>query len=550
MRTDSIGLQRDYLVGSWTRDGWLWIAQQVKTFDEHDPGNSVKAFPSDKAYLEAAFRIWQRYAFLIEEKSRQMMETWRVVASHAHLAQFFPFSRVLYSSKDEDDAYKLLERHFFIWENQSPWVKERFPAKMLGNQIQYYHRVGGKLRKTSVVEALSQGVDETRSMVGSAVVLDEAAFCNHFAGFIQAAIPMTVTGKLSDDPSKPKGGRMTILSSANPGPFELAIDETKKRSIRREQLMPGLEVWHPDNASDFAAIRLHHSADPSPEIVAKVEEAKRKYISIGALPSFQKEYEIEYDALSGERVWPHLSKDLHGLDPSFQIPDDWVRFRVIDPGFRNPCAINWFAMSPAGWRGCKDVEGRDLSVMICYRERHLVGYTIDQIYLELVSASQGEEYSVTLIDPSSDIHRGNEKAGMSTFEQLIALGVRGLIKANNVVDAGIGEVRRRLAVHGSSPGLLFFTNLDHTWQESTHYRYRNQTAAMALNHNADESPVKKNDHHPDNIRYACQFRQLPKVEPKAAAPMRSFGWHLGQHLKKRQMSSLLGNAAFAGRIIP
>lgn len=548
MRSDSTDLQRQYLATAFARDGWFWIKKQAKTFDEHDPGSEAKPFPSERLYLEKSYQIWQKYAFTIEEKSRQMLETWRVIVAHVHLAQFNTFSRVLLSSKDEDDALKLLDRAWFVYDNQSQWLKEMYPAKLVENKIQFYHRINGQFRKSSVIEALAQGADETRSMVGSAVVLDEAAFCPHFEGFLQAAIPMTVTGKVYADPSKAKGGRLTILSSANPGAFELAIRETKRRAVRHEIVIPGLEVWHPENLNDFAAIRLHYSADPTPEIVQKVEEAKRKYIALGALPAFRKEYEIDYDALSGERIWPTLNRDLHELPSDWVVPDDWTRFRVIDPGYDHPCAINWFAVSEAGWRGCVDKWGRPLSVIVCYRELHLVGHRIDEIYDLMTQMSEDEYYNVTLIDPSSDIHKGNEAAGFSIYEKLVHLGVRGLVKANNAVDSGLDEVRMRLAVHGQSPALLIKRNCEHTWRQSLMYHYKKRGL---MQENAGESkPWKVDDDHPDVIRYACQWRPLPKKPKKTKNPMRSFGWHVEQNAERTRLAQLLGNGNFSGRIIP
>lgn len=546
MKTDELPILLDYLDGAYARDGWLWIKKQARTFDEHDPGAEAKPFPADRAYLEAAYRIWQRYAFTIEEKSRQMLETWRVVVSHVHLAQFNSFTRVLFSSKDEDDSLKLLDRAWFVYDNQDEWLKERYPAKLSANTIQFYHKINGKMRKSSVIEALAQGEDETRSMVGSAVVLDEAAFCKHFEGFLQAAIPMTVTGRANSDPNKSKGGRLTLLSTANPGPFHTAIKETKSRAARHEVVMPGLEVWHPEDPSDFAAIRLHYSADPTPEIQAKVAEAKRKYISIGALPAFKKEYEIEYDALSGERIWSTLTRELHELPAEWTPHDEWNKFRVIDPGFDHICAVNWFAVSPLGWRGCVDKLGRPLSVLVAYRELSVTRWRIDEVYERIVEMSEDERYTVTLIDPSSDVHKGNEDAGLSIYQKLVKLGLSGLVKANNAVSAGLDEVRQRLAVHGQSPALLITSACPETWRQSLVYHYKKRGLLHEVL--SDASPFKEDDDHPDNLRYACQWNPLPKKPKKQKNPMKSFGWHVEQNSRLRQLGSLLGNANFAGRI--
>lgn len=556
MRTDTADLQRSYLDAAYRRDGWLWITQQAKTFDEHDPGAGAKPFPVEKQYLEEGYRIWQKYAFTIEEKSRQMLETWRVICSHVHLAQFNTFTRVLLASKDEDDTLKLLDRAEFVYDNQAPWLKELYPAKRTGNVLQFYHKINGKMRKSSVIEALAKGGDETRSMVGSAVVLDEAAFVEYFEAFLTACIPMTVTGKIEEDPSKPKSGRITILSTANPGPFQAAVEETKKRAKRREVVLSGMDlegrdcdgltVWHPQYLNDFACIRLHYSADPA--IAAKVREARRKYEALGALPAYRKEYDIDYDALSGELIWPSLSKQLHQIPADFVIPADWARFRVIDPGWDNACAVLWIAVSPEGWRGCADETGRRLSVLVVYREFYDRHKRVDEVYREIIRLSGSEHYTVTLIDPSSDIHKGNEHAGMSIYEKFVDLGIRPLVKANNAVEAGLDEVRLRLAVHSKSPALLIKSDCVKTWEECTKYHYKQKALTAASP--TEPTPFKKNDHTCDALRYGCQYRQMPKKAEKPKNPMKSFGWHVERMAEERRWGSLLGNGNFAtGRIL-
>lgn len=564
MRTDIVDLQHSYLDATYKRDGWLWITQQARTFDEHDPGyvhpdgRGGKPFPVDKKYLEEGFRIWQKYAFTIEEKSRQMLKTWLVIVSHVHLAQYNTHARVLLASKDEDDTLKLLDRAEFVYDNQASWIKELYPAKRIGNTLQFYHKIGGKLRKSSVIEALAKGGDETRSMVGSAVILDEAAFVEYFEAFMTACIPMTVTGKVEDDPTKVKGGRITILSTANPGPFQLAVEETKNRADRKEVVLRGVDldgkpcealtVYHPKYLNDFVCIRLHYSADPS--ITQKVSEARRKYLSLGSKPAFLKEYEIEYDALSGERIWASLSRDLHELPAEFVVPPEWTRFRVVDPGWDNACAVQWFGVSPEGWRGCIDASGRPISVLVVYRELYRRGRRVDEICDEIKRLSGDEYYTVTLIDPSSDIHKGNEDAGLSIYEKFVHLGIRPLVKANNAVEAGLDEVRLRLAISGQSPALLIKADCVNTWRECLKYHYR--AKALTAEAAGEPRPFKRDDHTCDTLRYGCQYRQMPKKAQKPKNPMKSFGWHVEKMAEQRRWSNLLGNQHFAatGRIVP
>jgi hypothetical protein len=516
--------------------GWEWFKDQAKTFDEHDATNPVKPFPTGKKYLEITHHIWQETPWLLVEKTRQIMYSWLFVGEHLHLAQFTPYRRVLLGSRTDDEAYALLQRHWFMYENQDEWLKKLYPATLVGNEMLF--------EDGSVLTAIPKGKNKVRSYVCSALFADEFFFQEDGEEMFGAAVP-ALTG----------GGRFTGVSTANPGFGEGLMRAAKKAARRQASPIKGMDFWQGapeivggsglmseanDLATGFSVLRTHYSADPDPYTQKKVAEARAKYASVGRQAWFNKEYEIVYDALSGELVWPQLDREVHGIKP-FTIPDEWTRIRVIDPGYRNPTAVLWMAVSPPGWRGCRDVEtGRDLSVLVIYQEMYETKWSVPQLVAEIKRRSGKETYSVNLIDPSANMHKGNETAGRSTAEQFTELGIP-VILANNSVEAGLDEVRRRMGVYDQSPALLIFDNLENCWREALSYRYKEFSAKALEQMDAPEQVRKKGDHFPDDIRYGCQWRPLPSKGTAKAVPRGSFAHFQRQDKLAREQRNLLGN---------
>lgn len=553
---DLTPLGRQLLAERYARDEWFWLRKQCKTFDPHAPPNArVRPFPTDKEYIWRSLQAMRSYPFLVEYKSRQMVKSWLYAADIMHAAQFNPFTHAFLSSEDEDKSYALLERHHFMWSQQADWLKERFPVKLVGNQLQFFHRIGTgpdvEPMKTSVIEALPAGERSAASLVGSVVWKDEAAHAVDAEAFVKAAIPMSV-GKQGEQV------RLRVLSTPKGGTyFERLVKGAKERAVANEQLMPGLQVWTPkfrageipddatedDLASIWAVLECHHSADA--ELRTKVLQARALYLADGDLATYQQEYELDFNAFRGGLAYPTLSKTLHGIPP-FQPPDWWPKIRVIDTGWENPAACVWIAVSPPGWRECKYIDGTPLSVLVVYREFYARHMEPDRLARAILELSAGEEYRNTYIDPSADIHKGNEQLGLSTLEQLQRFGLKPLTKANNEIMSGLGQVRRRLQVHGGSPAMLIGTDCVHTWREMTNYRMREQTAVQKLTQNFNEEPIAKDNHTCDCVRYGAQAVPLPVRAARQYMPPGSFGHLMRMEMAKSKARRRLTRVVTAG----
>ena len=86
----------------------------------------------------------------------------------------------------------------------------------------------------------------------------------------------------------------------------------------------------------WAVIRLHYSADES----LQGERLIRERLRYTSEAWWRKEMEIEYDAMSGQRVYPEFDPAIHVI-PDDRIPRRGARYFSLDPHPRTPHAMLW-----------------------------------------------------------------------------------------------------------------------------------------------------------------------------------------------------------------
>lgn len=213
-----------------------------------------------------------------------------------------------------------------------------------------------------------------------------------------------------------------------------------------------------------------------------------------------------WDAFQGQ-VYTEFERSKHVIKP-FRIPEEWTRFVGIDHGYRNPTCALWCAM---------DYDGN----IYAYREFYQAEWIIEEIVngikttgaKGLVQLTGGEKVDGFWIDPSTKANRGKE-SDFTTYLEYIPRSWA-LIPANNEVANGIDRVKQLLKPDPktNNPRLFFFDTCENTIEQIAQYKYEELTPGQEMNKNIKESPVKKDDHAVDALRYAIMSRP---EEPKKA----------------------------------
>ncbi|MDL2235272.1 phage terminase large subunit [Christensenellaceae bacterium OttesenSCG-928-L17] len=207
--------------------------------------------------------------------------------------------------------------------------------------------------------------------------------------------------------------------------------------------------------------------------------------------------EGDWDALEGQ-YFSEFRREKHVCAP-FSIPGWWRRFRAMDWGYNDPCAVLWFACGP---------DGR----VYVYREEYERQVLSSHMAARIRAASLGEKIAYTVASPDAWQKRGisarPESVEGESIADVFARGGVPLLRADNARVAGWQRVREYLAdAPDGMPRLQIFhtcENLIRTLPLLQHSRVDGEDAADG------------EDHAPEALRYGLMSRPARSSPPEAA----------------------------------
>ncbi len=203
-------------------------------------------------------------------------------------------------------------------------------------------------------------------------------------------------------------------------------------------------------------------------------------------------------AASAGLVYPEFEESVHVIEP-FDVPKEWQDCISIDPGLKNPLSAHWYAV---------DYDGNVYVVA----EHYAAGLDIDAhaAAIHAVSARLGwkrdERGRVrALIDPAAG--QRTLAAVKSVSELFAERGVLVNARVDKDVFSGIQRVKSYLRRGNGLPDLYLFSTCVNMIREFKGYFW-----------GGDESPVKRDDHAMDELRYYLSSRPRPpeRGEEKSA----------------------------------
>lgn len=178
--------------------GWVY------TLDPKNLREPIRRFPN-QPWLRELSEIWERETLLAIVKSRQMVTTWLMDWCHLWLAMFHEGAAVFIQSDVEAKSDEQIQRCEFIY-NHFP-VGELVKPKLKNDRATWCYMGFPGLH--SYIRGIAQGANQLRQFSASAVYCDEFAFWEKARESFASCKP-TIDG----------GGKITLQSSANPGPFK------------------------------------------------------------------------------------------------------------------------------------------------------------------------------------------------------------------------------------------------------------------------------------------------------------------------------------------
>lgn len=215
-------------------------------------------------------------------------------------------------------------------------------------------------------------------------------------------------------------------------------------------------------------------------------------------------------------VWSEFDEKTHMIE-SFDIPDWWNRYVVLDHGHRNPTAALFFAV---------DDENNIFLYDMHYQADEWIDHHAEQIWKKVGN----DHISLWIADPSIWHVRGGMSTDVTIGGQYEEFGIN-WERADNDVGGGIDRVANYMSIDDRT-GLPKFFVLDKDCMipfvdEIQNYRWEDYKEGIK---NAPEKPLKKDDHAMDALRYFINYMEISKpISPKPHIPQ----WLL----KKQQQTS-------------
>lgn len=244
----------------------------------------------------------------------------------------------------------------------------------------------------------------------------------------------------------------------------------------------GLVKWR--NHNGVTVLQAHYSADPD-KTATWAQNAAKLFPGGITGKQWQAENEIDWFARSGGRIFEDFSKASHVCKP-FDIPDEWLVFRGLDYGLRNPTACVWVAV---------DGDGE----LWVFREYYKAGTSIPEHASTIKGLTGRRKVQFSVIDPSTSAR--TQANTLSVAEQFAREGLHFVQGDNRVLD-GIAALQEMMRIQEfGRPLLHIFDTCTSLIHEIEGYRWLMQTEGANNPRDPREAPVKKNDHGVDALRY-------------------------------------------------
>ena len=200
----------------------------------------------------------------------------------------------------------------------------------------------------------------------------------------------------------------------------------------------------------------------------------------------------DWDVFAGQ-YFREFRRERHVIRP-FEMPKNWRRFRSIDWGYNDPCAVYWHVIGP------------DKRV-ITYRELYVNQTLASEVAKEIVRLSDGEDISYTVASPDMWQKRGQDiRHGESIADEFSKHGVR-LTKADNSRVIGWQRMHEFLAdAPDDQPYWQIFDNCVNL--------IRTLPTLIHDEHKVEDVSDKVEDHAAESCRYGLMSRPRPAPEPK------------------------------------
>lgn len=254
----------------------------------------------------------------------------------------------------------------------------------------------------------------------------------------------------------------------------------------------GLQIWRNPN-NRFVICRLHYTADPDKRSDDWLAEARAGMQN----SRFLKEYEIQWDALDGQKAFPDIveKRSLIVVPPDSVTFGDSQKFWAgYDHGMRNPAAFIVFTQDESG-------------IIYAVWELYEPCDNIVMFVQKLKACPYWNRIRYIVADPSLWDKRGYNGDGMpiSAYEMFGQCGVRNFVKGSRDSEQAWLMLMKSYWDNKDDIQFKIFAGCMNLIEEFEWARYASLTEMALQSRNPNEKLVDKHNHALDATKYFMTF---------------------------------------------
>ena len=272
-----------------------------------------------------------------------------------------------------------------------------------------------------------------------------------------------------------------------------------------------------------------------------ISEVKRNEFEKDMLALGDEEYRVRVlgeHASLGQRVYPEFApRTVHRCD-TFQIPENWTRYAIIDPGRTVAAAL--FLAVPHQQSEYSRFEAIVYKEIFC-RKADAVKFAKE------VKSTVGADWIHEWIIDRHGADRADIGVGKTVelqyreaflAEGMTANNFKGFIWASDDIDGGILAVKNKLQVHDGQPKWLFMhENLRWlAWQVERYHNQKHLKTGFLT-----DNPIQRNCDLPDCLRYAALHNLRYVTPPRRHHKTESWTAKYLKAKRKRKISETPGS---------
>ena len=375
---------REEALAKWAQSSWAFFTATdpddgqtpiIRTIDQRDKKNPIKAFPTRLEYLRLIDDLLDYEQYLACEKSSQMFVSSIILLKQLHRCAFRQAWKVLLSKHKEEEASQLLDEKIRkVWLLMPDWVRVALPLTLRPKNKITWPKTGSSILGLPENAAAA----DARGQTYNTGLIDECCWQDELQAILTAMLPRAGQVIFWSTPAPGGEGERVFREYLKDDPIHI---HPKLLEIRKRYAHVKGVTMRRNEAKNITILRIEHTADPAKRSKAWEIDAARPYPS---LADFRREVKLDRTSVAGKPFFPAFAENpkryIRRCDRLIKAP----LVRGWDAGKRTPACIwgQWSKRSRR-WFTIRELPGKDVDM---YVFRDLVKYLSGQLSRESLRA--------------------------------------------------------------------------------------------------------------------------------------------------------------------